>query len=127
MLYQVHKDGQLRAVISQIGRSRLLDCGPIMADTYQVAAIAWDLDVPISRITVIAPPPGGVPTGTGPHASRFEVTPLPWARLSLQPTGTLFRTSTLGGKMPMTPAPPNRASGFHLITRTSQWEVWSTC
>jgi hypothetical protein len=127
MYYQVHKDGQLRAVISRIGRSRLLQCGPVMADTYQVAALAWDLDVPISRITVIAPPPGGVPRGRGPDASRFEATPLPWALPTLEKTGTLFRTSTFGGEMPMTPAPPKPTSPFRVIARTSQWQVWSTC
>jgi hypothetical protein len=127
MYYQAHKSGQLAAVISRIGRSRLLACGPVMADTYQVSTIAWDLDVPISRITVIAPPPGGVPTGPGPHASRFEVTPLPWARRSLEATGTEFRTSTLGGKMPLTPAPPSPTSRFRVIAQTSQWDVWSTC
>jgi hypothetical protein len=127
MYYQTRKDGQLQAVISQIGRSPLLECGPVMADTYQAAAIAWDLDVPISRITIIAPPAGGVPRGPGPGASRFEVTPLPWARPSLEPTGTLFRTSTFGGEMPMTPAPPRPKTGFRVIARTSQWEIWSTC
>jgi hypothetical protein len=127
MYYQVHKDGQLRAMISRVGRSRLLECGPVMADTYQVAAIAWDLGVATSRITVIAPPIGGVSRGPGPHASRFEVTPLPWAAPSLEPTGTLFRTSTFGGEMPMTPAPPKPTSGFRVIARTSQWEIWSTC
>jgi hypothetical protein len=127
MYYQAHKDGQLQAVISRIGRSRLLECGPVMADTYQVAAIAWDLDVPMSRVTVIAPPPGGVPRGRGPRASRFEVTALPWALASLEETGTVFRTSTFGGAMPMTPASPRPTSGFRVIARTSQWEVWSTC
>jgi hypothetical protein len=127
MYYQAHKDGQLGAVISRIGRSRVLECGPVMADTYQVAAIAWDLDVPISRITVIAPPRGGVPMGPGPHAPRFEVSALPWALPSLEATGTLFRTSTFGGDMPMTPSRPNPTSDFRLIARTSQWETWSTC
>jgi hypothetical protein len=127
MYYQVHKDGQLRAVISRIGRSRLLGCGPVMADTYQAAVLAWDLDVPISRITVIAPPPGGVPTGQGPDPSRFEVTGLPWALPTIESTGTLFRTSTFGVEMPMTPAPPQPTSRFRIIARTNQWQVCSTC
>jgi hypothetical protein len=127
MYYQVHKDGQLAAVISRIGRARLLQCGPVMADTYQAAVIAWDLDVPTSRVTVIAPPRGGVPTGPGPDASHFEVLPPPWALLSLKPTGTLFRTSTFGGQMPMTPGPPGPTSGYRVIADTGQWQVWSTC
>jgi hypothetical protein len=127
MYYEAHKDGQLGGLISRIGRSQLLQCGPVMADTYQVAALAWTLDVATSRITVIAPPLGGVPRSAGQGVSRFEVAPLPWARRSLETTGTLFRTSTFGGEMPMTPAPPKPTSGFRVIARTSQWEVWSTC
>lgn len=127
MYYQAHKDGQLRSLISGIGRARLLACGPVMADTYQAATIAWDLDVPTSRITVIAPPRGGVPEGAGPHATRFEVVPPPWALLSPSPAGTLFRTSTFGGQMPMTPDRPSPTSAYRVIWRTSQWEVWSTC
>lgn len=127
MSYQVHKDGQLQALIAGIGGSRLLACGPVMADTYQAAAIAWYLDVPTSRVSIIAAPRGGVPTGPGPHASHFEVVRPPYALPSVRPTGTLFRTSTFGGQMPMTPDPPGPASGFRVVSRTSQWEVWSTC
>ncbi|HET6875220.1 MAG TPA: hypothetical protein VFH70_10600 [Acidimicrobiales bacterium] len=116
MTYQVHKDGQLQAVIAKLGRNRILGCGPVLADTYQGAAIAWYLDVPISRITIVAPPPEGK-----------TVTPTADAITILPPAGTMFRTSNLGGKgSPVIPAAPP-AGPFRVVAETGQWEVQSTC
>jgi hypothetical protein len=105
MDYQVHKDGQIQAIAAHFGRTRILGCGLVMADTYQGAALAWYLDVPISRITVIPPPPGGVAPG--------------------QARGTLWRTSNLGDGpvIPSAPADP----AFRILAQTSQWQVLGTC
>ena len=106
MLYQVRKDGQLETVIAQMGGpSRVLACGRIMADTYQVGALAWYLDVPISRLTVVKPPPANL--------------------VASETTGTLFRTSTFGNS-PYLPALPDQ-SGFHVVAEDQQWQVFSTC
>lgn len=107
MYYQVHKNGEIRNAIAEAGgRGRVLRCGPVLADTYQAAALAWYLDVPTSRITVVPPPPLGL---------RAD-----------QRAGTLFRTSTFGDSavIPSTPPP---GSPFRPVARTAQWEVWSAC
>jgi hypothetical protein len=105
MDYQVHKDGQIQAITAHFGRTRILGCGLVMADTYQGAALAWYLDVPISRITVIPHPPGGVAPG--------------------QARGTLWRTSNLGDGpvLPFAPADP----AFRILAQTSEWQVLGTC
>jgi hypothetical protein len=116
MTYQVHKDGQLQAIIATLGRDRILGCGPVLADTYQGAAIAWYLDVPISRLTIVAPPPTG--TTVVPTADAIKAPPT---------AGTMFRTSNLGGHgSPVIPAAPP-AGLFRVVARTDQWEVQSTC
>lgn len=116
MTYQVRKDGQLQAVIAELGRNRILGCGPVLADTYQGAAIAWYLDVPISRITIVAPPPQGK-----------KVVPTADAITTLPTAGTMFRTSNLGGRgSPVIPTPPS-AGPFRVVAETGQWEVQSTC
>ncbi|HEX3540068.1 MAG TPA: hypothetical protein VHT75_06435 [Acidimicrobiales bacterium] len=67
--YQAHKYGELETLIRQAGgRSRILVCGPVTSDIYQMPAIAWDLDIHQHQVVI-----------------------------GVRPSGTVFRTRTVRG------------------------------
>jgi len=100
--YQAHKYGELSAMIKEVGGSkRILACGPITSDIYQMPALAWDLGIHQSQI-LIATASKNVPT-----------------------RGTVFRTRTTRGS-PVVP-PTLGSADFHVVATTDQWQMLSTC
>ncbi len=109
--YQAHKYGELEVLIRRAGgRNRILSCGPVTSDIYQMPALAWRLDVHQSDL-LIAAAPKGTPT-------EGRVVPIPIM-------GTVFRTRTTRDSpvLPLRLGSPD----FHVVATTEQWQVLSTC
>jgi hypothetical protein len=109
--YQAHKYGELQVLIRRAGgRNRILACGPVTSDIYQMPALAWQLDIHQSDI-LIAAAPKGTPT-------EGRIVPIPIM-------GTVFRTRTTRHS-PLLPARLG-SPDFHVLATTDQWQVLSTC
>lgn len=51
--YQAHKYSELVTLINEAGgRQRVLACGPLTSDIYQMPALAWDLDIHQAQIII---------------------------------------------------------------------------
>jgi hypothetical protein len=109
--YQAHKYGELHTAIERAGgRQRILACGPVVSDIYQMPVLAWQLRIHQSQV-VIAAGPAGTP-------SSGNIVPI-------ATVGTVFRTRTVRGS-PLLPARLG-SPAFHVVATTSQWQVVSTC
>jgi hypothetical protein len=109
--YQAHKYGELASLIDRAGgRQRILACGPVTSDIYQMPALAWQLGLHQADI-LIAAAPKGTPT-------EGHIVAVPTA-------GTVFRTRTTRHS-PLLPARLGSAA-FHVLATTDQWQVLSTC
>ncbi len=109
--YQAHKYRELAVLIQRAGgRGRILSCGPVTSDIYQLPALAWQLGLHQSDIVIAAGPKGTPETG------RIVAVPV---------IGTVFRTRTVRGS-PLLPARLG-SPDFHMLAVTDQWQVLSTC
>jgi hypothetical protein len=66
LVYQAHlRQGVARAVQRYGGAAKLLRCGTVMTEGFQVPMVAWTLGV--HTLQVQAPPPAGSPPGEAPN------------------------------------------------------------
>jgi hypothetical protein len=109
--FWTHKNGELATLVERAGgRDRILACGPVTADIYQMPALAWQLRIHQSQVAIAPGPKGTVsPKGT---------------ELRAPTVGTVFRTRTTRDG-PLLPA--GLGSEFRVIATTDQWQVLSTC
>jgi hypothetical protein len=109
--YQAHKYRELAQLIDQAGGPpRILACGPVVSDIYQMPAVAWQLGVHQSQILIAAASKGTPSTG---NVIKVPV------------MGTVFRTRTIRGG-PLLPARLG-SPAFQVVATTDQWQVLNTC
>jgi hypothetical protein len=64
LVYQAHLRQDLSTAIRELGGpSRVLSCGTVMAEGFQVPMVAYDLGVRITRVQAPPTPPAGAPPG----------------------------------------------------------------
>ena len=80
LVYQAHLRSDLSKAVSEVGgRERVLRCGTVMTEGFQVPMVAWALGVPTLRV---AAPPSGGPPPPAPNVifrtrAQRNATPLP--------------------------------------------------
>ncbi len=66
LVYQAHlRQGLTRLVAQYGGADKMLRCGTVMTEGFQVPMVAWTLGV--HTLQIQAPPPAGVPPGPAPN------------------------------------------------------------
>jgi hypothetical protein len=85
LVYQARLRSDVAKIVRDYGGTKkLLACGPVMTEGFQVPLVAWTLGLHTDQ--VLAPPPSGVDPGAGPPvilqaASQRKRTPLPIVHL----------------------------------------------
>jgi hypothetical protein len=98
LVYQAHlRDGMSTLVARFGGAKRVLACGSVMTEGFQVPMLSWILGVPTTRIE--APPPAGTEPGPAPNVilqtrDTRSAARLPY--LSSWPTVTYHYVATAG-------------------------------
>jgi hypothetical protein len=104
LVYQAHLRQDLKTLIQRMGGAkRVLACGTVMAEGFQVPMVAWTLDVPILRVEAqppvnqqgIAPPPWPNTIFQDQDTGSAQLLPQPQTILGWVHDGAHYRTYDL--------------------------------
>jgi hypothetical protein len=105
LVYQAHLRQDMSKAVKQLGSARILRCGTVMTEGFQVPMLAWNLGV---------------------HTVRVEASPLPHAPLP-PPPNVIFQTRAQRRSSLLPRVREWKGVRYHLAAHVRTFRVYSRC